>query len=319
MPALTRLAANDAWSRAGVTSVGEGARGARSRWEVDRDQHGRIEVCDIGRVRIARIRANPLCIEQKNAILAADRDDPYRVLLQISGRSVLQQAGRQAEVAAGDWVLYRGAAPFSLMNLERCEQRMVILPRRELWSGTLDLEALTVRRFDAHGHGSRQLLSLLDTAFETASMFGEAAAVELAAAAVHLSRLALIESCGTGLHRVRSEVILDRIRGYIERNLRDPGLSVAGIAAALNCSTRYLHKVFAEGDETIAEYILRLRLERCFSELTRPAMRAVSIAELAYSWGFKSVSHFGKAFSRRYGMTPSESRAHFGSQPVPAL
>jgi AraC-like DNA-binding protein len=33
-----------------------------------------------------------------------------------------------------------------------------------------------------------------------------------------------------------------------------------------------------------------------------------SIAEIAYSWGFKSLSHFGKAFTRRYGMTPSERR-----------
>jgi AraC-like DNA-binding protein len=308
MPVLTRLAANDAWSRAGITSVGEGFRAACSPWEVDRDQHGRIEVCDIGRVRLARIRANPICIEQKSALQSADATDPYRVLLQISGRSVLQQAGRLAELSAGDWVLYRGAAPFSMMNLERCEQRMVILPRSELWSGALDLEAQTVRRFDARTNGGRQLISLLDTAFETAARFGESAAVELAAAAVHLSRLVLIESAGTGLHRVRSEVVLDRILGYIERNLRDPGLSVAGIAAALNCSTRYLHKVFAERDETVAEYILHQRLERCLSELSRPSMQTVSIAELAYSWGFKSVSHFGKAFGRRYGTTPSARR-----------
>src|SRR5262249_40862095 len=117
--------------------------------------------------------------------------------------------------------------------------------------------------------------------------------------------------------RVRSEVIRDRICGYIERNLRDPALSVTGIAAALNCSTRYLHKVFAEGAETIAEYILRQRLERCFSELTRPSLKTLSIAELAYSWGFKSVSHFGKAFSRRYGLTPSEQRLRSCPSPFP--
>lgn len=125
---------------------------------------------------------------------------------------------------------------------------------------------------------------------------------------IHLARLALIENCAGSVQCDRSEVLRVRVRDYISRNLRDPGLSVAGIAAALNCSTRYLHKAFAAGDATLAQYILNQRLEKCCTELARIPCRYGTIAELAYSWGFKSLSHFGKAFSKRYGLPPSKQR-----------
>jgi AraC-like DNA-binding protein len=305
MHPLTRLPASFAWSRAGMMPARVGAVLERP-WDVDRDRYGRIDTCDVGPVRLARIRANPLCIEHPGEDVA-QASELWKVLLQVSGHSVLQQDGREVTLLPGDWTLYRSALPFSLSNLERCEQRMLMLPRAELWGGTLDLEDLAVRRFGSASASSRHLVSLLDSAFDTALALGEPAAVELAAAAIHLSRLALLESAGIGRHALRSDVIRTRVREYIERNLHDPGLSLPSIAAALNCSTRYLHKVFAESDVTVAQYILNRRLEKCAAALTMDEAQT-SIAELAYSWGFKSLSYFSKAFSRRYGMSPSEHR-----------
>jgi len=305
MRSLTRLPASFAWSHAGMMPVRAGAMPARP-WGVDRDRYGRIDTCAVGLVRLARIRANPLCIEHPGEDVS-EASELWKVLLQVSGHSRLQQDGREVTLLPGDWTIYRSALPFSLSNFERSEQRMLMLPRAELWGGTFDLRDLAVRRFGSSSPSSRHLVSLLDSAFDTALALGEPAAVELAAAAIHLSRLALLESVGTGRPALRSDVIRTRLREYIERNLHDPGLSLPSIAAALNCSTRYLHKVFAETDATIAQYILNRRLEKCAAALTLVEAQT-SIAELAYSWGFKSLSYFSKAFSRRYGMSPSEHR-----------
>jgi AraC-like DNA-binding protein len=293
------MPASFAWSRAGAA--------ASRPWDVDRDRYGRIDTCDVGRVRLARIRANSLCVEHPGQSASPVASELWKVLLQVSGHSLLQQGGREVRLLPGDWTLYRSALPFSLSNLERCEQRMVMLPRAELWGGTLDLEDLAVRRFGPASPSSRHLVNLLDSAFETALALGEPAAAELAGAAIHLARLALLESVGISPQALRSDVIRTRVRDYIERNLHDPELSLPSIAAALNCSTRYLHKVFAQGDETVAQYILNRRLEKCAAALTVPGGHT-SIAELAYSWGFKSLSHFCKAFSRRYHATPGEYR-----------
>lgn len=305
---LTHLKPSDVWERAGVVSMRARALGAMSPWDVDRDENGRIEICDVGSVRLAKIRAYPLCVEQTNEMASADTLDCYRVLLQVAGRSVLAQAGREIQLSQGDVVLYRGALPFSLINLDRCEQRVVIVPRTQLWGRSRDIEALTVRRLGEQSRSCRQLAGLLDNAIETVTVFGEEAALELAAAAVHLSRLVLIESgCGR-VQRAPADIVRDRVRAYVSQNLRDPDLSVERIAAALNCSARYVHKVFSDEDETIGEYILRIRLERCRNELSRAGARQ-AIADIAYSWGFRSLSYFGKVFRRRYGITPGEQRA----------
>jgi AraC family transcriptional activator of tynA and feaB len=309
---LVRLEVSDVWARAGVVSQHPRPHAGESAWNVDRDAHGRIEIFDVGSVRLARIRANPLCVEQTSTLASADELDRYRVLVQVAGRSVLAQAGREIPVSAGDCVLYRGALPFSLRNLERCEQRVVIVPRAQLWGRSREIEALTVRRFGEQSASSRHLAHMLDHAFDTVAQFGEEAAIELAGAAVHLSRLILIESGAGRVRRARADIVRDRVRAYVDQNLRDPDLSVEGIAAALNCSTRYLHKVFAEEDQTVGEYILRLRLERCHGELSRTHARCGPIADIAYSWGFRSLSHFGRAFRQRYGLTPGEQRAGKG-------
>jgi AraC-like DNA-binding protein len=308
-----RLAANEAWARAGVIPLMPRDPGSVSPWSVDRDAHGRIEVCDIGGVRLAKIRSNPICIEQKHAPATENTSASYKLLLQVSGRSLIQQDGREVMLSSGDWTLYGGHRPFAVANLERSEQRMVILPRNELWGGMLDLDALTVRPFGAKDRSSKQLITFLDSALDTVSLLGAQAGPDLAAVAIHLSRLALIENAGAYLDRTHSEVVRDRMRNYIACHLRDPNLSVSTIAAALNCSTRYVYKVFADGNETVAQHILNRRLEKCLAELKGGPSRNASIAVLAHGWGFRSLSHFSTAFRKRYGVTPGQQRTNFES------
>jgi AraC-like DNA-binding protein len=305
---LARLSASDAWARAHFTSLHDSTSRTASPWDVDRDLHGRFDFCDIGRVRLARIRFNPLCIEKTRESISAGNLNLYKVLLQVSGCSTLEQAARKVTLSAGNWTLYRDALPYSLVNLERGEQRMLILPQSELLSKTLDLDQLAVRCFGTHDHSSKQLSGVLDSAFETTSIFGAEAASELAEVMIHLARLALLENSGTGTQLLRSDVMFRRVKSYINRHLRDPELSVDGIAAALNCSKRYVHKVFSENEETVSRYIINQRLEKCVAELVGTTMRSGSIAHIACSWGFNSLSHFGKVFGKRYGMSPSEWR-----------
>ena len=115
----------------------------------------------------------------------------------------------------------------------------------------------------------------------------------------------------------------DRIKAYIERNLRDPGLSIDQIADAFQCSKRNLHKAFSHDGATISDHIWRLRLERCRNDLLSPSCAWKSITEIAFSWGFNSSTHFSKAFKEAFGMPPRLYRLTEGGSnralPFPAL
>ncbi|MEJ1962275.1 MAG: helix-turn-helix domain-containing protein [Gammaproteobacteria bacterium] len=308
MSQLATYAAKELWARAAVgVPPGKSWRDMKP-WHASQGEPGRIDACDVGGVRLARILSDSLRVVQlQGSAPAVGGPGCYKLMLQISGRTVLRQTGREVVLSEGSWTLYRADLAFDLANLSRCEHRMVVLQRSEL-IGIPNVDALTVRAFGNADHSSEQLAGILDSAFDIALKFGEAAATELAAAAVHLSRLALMENSGEHWSQSSPEIMRARVLSYIERHLRDPDMSVASIAGALNCSTRYLHKSFAGEEETIAEHILNRRIERCCEDLSRAAPGRGTIAGLAYSWGFKSLSHFSKVFARRYGMSPGQRR-----------
>jgi len=102
--------------------------------------------------------------------------------------------------------------------------------------------------------------------------------------------------------------LLVRVKDYIDRRLADPTLGPAEIAAAVNISTRYLHKLFAAEHRSVSQYIRGLRLERCRRDLLDPRLASQSIATIAFGWGFGDLSSFNRAFRATFGATPREVR-----------
>ncbi|WP_299793235.1 GyrI-like domain-containing protein [uncultured Shewanella sp.] len=92
---------------------------------------------------------------------------------------------------------------------------------------------------------------------------------------------------------------------YLEQNFNQP-LNLPEVAAKANISPYHFHRIFkAVTDETLAEYLRRLRLERIATDLF---YKQISITELALNNGFSSSQSLAKAFKQRFGLTPSELR-----------
>jgi len=99
------------------------------------------------------------------------------------------------------------------------------------------------------------------------------------------------------------ESFLARVQATVEARLGDTELTVESLAAALACDRSYLlRKLRALTGEPPSDLIRSFRLQRA-EQLLRAGAGAVS--EIAYTVGFKSVSHFSNAFQDRYGERPS--------------
>jgi AraC-like DNA-binding protein len=103
-------------------------------------------------------------------------------------------------------------------------------------------------------------------------------------------------------------ILVRRILDFVECNLSDPDLRPSLIADAHRISTRYLHMLFNEEGMSISKTILQRRLLRCKADLAAPALRHLSISEIAFEWGFQDASYFTRAFRREFGMSPREYR-----------
>jgi AraC-like DNA-binding protein len=155
------------------------------------------------------------------------------------------------------------------------------------------------------------------SAFDEIPIITPEAEWEIAGAISHLIRLTMLDACAVPNPLSLRQVWRDRINAYIRAHLRDPGLSIDQIATAMNCTKRYVHKVFQPEGASISESILRMRLMRCREDLRNPARARKSITEIAYSWGFNNPAHFSRAFKNEFHVSPSffrtEAEADFPS------
>ncbi|MFR9798548.1 helix-turn-helix domain-containing protein [Streptomyces sp. MS06] len=107
----------------------------------------------------------------------------------------------------------------------------------------------------------------------------------------------------------RVRTLLLRIKSFVRRNLGDPDLTPAQIAAAHHISRSYLYRLFREEGLTVAAYIRGQRLANARRDLTDPALRTLPVNAVAARWGYLRPGDFTRAFRAAYGITPRELRS----------
>ena len=96
---------------------------------------------------------------------------------------------------------------------------------------------------------------------------------------------------------------LELVRQAIEAHLGDDAFNVEQLAREVTHSRGHLHRRLRDlVSESPSDLIRRIRLERAAQLLEAGAG---TVAEVAYSVGFKSVAHFSNAFHDLYGVRPS--------------
>lgn len=71
---------------------------------------------------------------------------------------------------------------------------------------------------------------------------------------------------------------------------------------------RYVHLLLEETGKTFTHHVLERRLQKAAALLADPRWCERRIADIALAAGFTDLSHFSRAFRRRYGATPSDAR-----------
>jgi AraC-like DNA-binding protein len=100
------------------------------------------------------------------------------------------------------------------------------------------------------------------------------------------------------------EKFIKRVMQVAEKNIPNSELDIEKFAAEVGVSRMQLYrKLSALTDMTVKEFIRNIRLKRAVQLLEQKTM---TVSEVAYSVGFKDLSHFRKCFKQQYGMTASE-------------
>jgi AraC-like DNA-binding protein len=272
----------------------------------DTEFDGHLNASQAGDVILTRLEANRHRV-LRTPSMARTSEAPYlKIVAPWQGSATVHQQGREAQARDGAWVIYDTTGSYEIENPGRSDHLIVMVPKDPMLDRSLRIEGVMARRLGASGISRVALETMRNTYLELPAMSPSAAA-GAGELIKQLVRLSLLELAGHETSMTQREALRDRIRAHVAAHLRDPQLSVDGIARALNCSRRHLYNAFAGEGESIAAYIQRQRLQACIRELQQ-AQHGRPITDIALSWGFGNLSHFSRVFRDHTGKSPTEFR-----------
>lgn len=244
------------------------------------------------------------------------KSDDVLLSLQLAGTSLLSQDGRETQLSAGDFALYDTQRTYELVVPSGGRLLILRLPRRGLeqrLGAIARYSAIGIKETDPLGGFASGYLSLLPSRVKALEGLPSHVANELSQQVLDVVCLAFrnaIDESSAALSSSRA-LTLARLKAAIGERLTDASLKPSVAAAAVGVSTRYANDLLSEEGTSLERYIMLRRLELCGRALTDPLQRGRSISDIAFSWGFSDLSHFGRRFREHFGYTPRDYRAAF--------
>ncbi|MET0310586.1 MAG: helix-turn-helix domain-containing protein [Burkholderiaceae bacterium] len=273
----------------------------------DTDFDGHMAASRAGDVILTKLEANRHRVLRTPQMARGSESGYLKIVAPWQGSAEVEQRGRQAQARSGGWIIYDTTGSYRIDNPERTEHLIVMLPKEQMAERGVRLDDLMARHVGGSSGISRVALETMRSTYQELPNMSEDAARGAGELIMQLVRLSLLEISGQETATTQREALKDRIRDHVARNLRDPHLTIEGIARSLNCSRRHLYNAFAGDEDTLAGYIQHQRLAACMREL-RQASDTRAITDIALSWGFNNPAHFSRVFREFAGQTPSAYR-----------
>ena len=233
----------------------------------------------------------------------------------LAGRSNVVQGQREITFGDGEAVLLSCAdGDFGVARAEPVRFVGLRIPRKHLAPLIPDVDDRTMRAVPPGAHPVKLLTGYLAALTELHDLLSPAT---LRVIAGHVHDLVALSIAPTRDAAAFAEASvraarLRTIKSDVVGSLEDCTLSVAAVAARHRVTPRYVHKLFESEGATFTRFLTERRLDRAHRMLRDERLVARTITSIAYDVGFNDLSHFNRAFRRRYHATPSDIRAAAG-------
>lgn len=273
------------------------------------DVVGDIKVDSLATPDLSQVTATAQRVRRTPALIAATAEDYFLVSIQTAGVGLISQDDRTAQLRPGDFALYDSTRPYELRFDGDFQQYVLMLPGPTLRSQLRRAPELTARSVHGARGAGHLMIEMIRTLAADISVLEPAAAAAVAQSVEHIVVAGLSSlAADTPVPEPSLAARREQVKAVARARLRDPGLTVAEIAAQLHASVSTLHRAFAGEPCSIAEWIWTQRLDAVRADLCDPALRHRTISDLAFSWGFVDASHFSRAFRARFGRTARDVR-----------
>jgi AraC-like DNA-binding protein len=249
-------------------------------------------------------------------------DNFVLVSQQISGRFGVRAESGERLVSPGEHVVLDAHTVYQMRWEENCRLFNVRIPRTEFETAIAELTGAgepDAIRFPVSWHPSKSGSTAVQAV--TQFLLRNAGATGLLTSGALLRRqmirmlvASVVEAYGldVGCADTRSggdvrPPAVRRAIAHLEAAAADD-VRVADVAAAARLSPRALQEAFRRYlDTTPMSYLKSIRLARAHADLRRASLEeGVTVADIAYRWGFGNLGRFAADYRREFGRSPRE-------------
>ena len=277
------------------------------------DVVGDIRIDSLATLELSQVTATAQRVQRTPSLIASTAEDYFLVSIQTKGVGHIVQDERVAVLQPGDFALYDSTRPYELLFSGDFQQYVLMLPGPTLRSQLCATHELTARGVHGASGAGHLMIQMIRTLAADIAVLEPAAAAAVAQSVEHIVVAGLSSLAGQETPEPSAAARRAEVKAAAMARLRDPGLTVAALAAQLHTSVSTLHRAFAGEPASIAEWIWARRLDAVRADLCDPALRHRTISDLAFAWGFSDASHFSRAFRARFGATARQVRAEAGT------
>lgn len=260
---------------------------------------------------LCRIKASPHVAQRSTEGISRADNSMLVFNFVLSGSLIAEQDGRSAHLKIGDGALCDATRPYKLSSHEAFELACIRVPREQCVGRIPHLNRLSACNLSERGEIAPMVFGYVSHLIDRApNLTSRAAGLKISQnfKDLLLAMLAeLADSLPPPLTEYRSLALM-RIKEMVERNVHDPDLTPATVAAELKLSARYINQLLEAEGTSLSRYIWSRRLDRCAEQLRDPALRARGVSQIAMDNGFNDLSHFSKAFRLKFGLAPRDYR-----------
>ncbi|EJL27313.1 DNA-binding domain-containing protein, AraC-type [Caulobacter sp. AP07] len=260
----------------------------------------------IGAVRLAKAHSSASTIyHTREHVAQQGRDQHFLVHLQMTGKSVNRQAGREALLAPGDLAICDTTRPYSLEFDDSASFLVLRLPAGVMKRRLPRLEDAVAVRLTPELGRTGLLRSFVEAIWSESDQVSDPEhGSDLEPIVVDMAIACLSPACRPGfgltVSRLEREVF-----ALADRNFAAADYGVRHIAAASGLCPRSVQKLFAAKGTTASAYILARRLSWAAQTLETTDGKIVDIAADA---GFNDQGYFARAFRAAFGASPRDYR-----------
>jgi AraC-like DNA-binding protein len=270
---------------------------------------GDLSVWQLGDVSLSRLTSDALQYRRLPHHFKAERDEHFLVTVPARSEVFFSQCGKDVRCNPGGFILERSHEPYEFSHADPSDLWVLKVEANALGGRIRQPDRFCSMQFNAaDGAGGlfTDMLHLIPGRFDAMTPEVRATVGQQLVDLLVLAVKADERTLTTGNSTVR-EAHLTRIEAFIRKNLSDCELDPETIARGCGISTRYLHELFRDTNQTLGSWIRDQRLEAC-REALRDTSNRQTVAEIAYRWGFGDQAQFSRAFKSHFGIPPKEYR-----------